>query len=186
MKPLVTIVVLVLLLVGCTEKFLTSNRYTNEQIPLTIVLPASKNAVPHKQTTQRFAKKRFNKHAAMLTPELPPQILFYSGGNDNPDQVPYTAIGSLISAVDTAKIKSSGFASRKINNQPYLHKTTIDKANRVVSSEYLVKTPSDYFYLFASAPINKAIRQNEEAMIVLQDSLNRKYSAAIGTLTFQK
>jgi hypothetical protein len=100
--------------------------------------------------------------------------------------VPYSAIGSIITLADTVKIKNSGFANRKVNEQPYLHKTTIDKANKVVSSEYIVKMPKDYFYLFTSAPITKAIRQNEEAMIIVQDSLNRKYSAAIGTLKFEK
>lgn len=186
MKLLLTSLLCALLLVGCTNQFLTSNRYSNEEIPLSIVLPESKSPLRHTQSLQRSSAKKFKKYAAMLTEQPPQKILFYSGGADNPDQVPYSAVGSVITLADTTKIKNAGFANRQINDQAYLHKTTIDKANKLVSSEYIVKMPNDYFYLFASAPITKAIRQNEEAMIIVQDSLNRKYSAAIGTLKFQK
>ncbi|QNF34508.1 hypothetical protein HUW51_17905 [Adhaeribacter swui] len=187
MKLLVTLLFSLFLLVGCTtNQFLTSNQYSNTEIPLSIVLPESKSPLTHTQALQRASDKKFKKYAAQLTDQPPQKILFYSGGADNPDQVPYTAVGSVISLADTVKIKNSGFANRRVNEQSYLHKTTIDKANKVVSSEYIVKMPTDYFYLFASAPITKAIRQNEEAMIIVQDSLNRKYSAAISTLKFTK
>jgi hypothetical protein len=187
MKLLATLMFCLFLLVGCTtNQFLTSNQYSNDEIPLSIVLPESKSPLAHTQALQRASNKNLKKYANLLTGQSPQKILFYSGGTDNPDQVPYTAVGSVISLADTVKIKSAGFANRKVNDQPYLHKTTIDKANKVVSSEYIVKMPTDYFYLFASAPITKAIRQNEEAMIIVQDSLNRKYSAAIGTLKFTK
>ncbi|QMU28558.1 hypothetical protein [Adhaeribacter radiodurans] len=186
MKQIVTAALSSLLIIGCTTPLLTSNQYKNEELPLSIVLPESKNVVPHKKSLQQFANKKFKKYAAMLTEQTPQKILFYSGGNDNPDQVPYAAIGSVLNSIDTTKIKKSGFANRRVKDQGYLHKTTIDKTNRVVSSEFLVKMPTDYFYLFASAPINKAIIQNEEAMIIVQDSLNRKYSAAIGTIKFEK
>lgn len=177
-------VVLVLFLAGCTAPLLTGNRYANEQIPLTITLPGDPAATKVPKPS-RSTKKRFREYTALLAENPAPQILFYSGGNDNPDQIPYSAVGSLITALDTARAKTNGFANRKINAQPYLHKTTIDKANRVVAAEYIVKLPANYFYLFASAPITKAILQNEEAMIVVQDSLNRKYSAAIGTLQYK-
>ncbi|RDC62556.1 hypothetical protein [Adhaeribacter pallidiroseus] len=187
MKLLFTSVFCFFGLLGCTtNQFLTTNQYTNADIPLSIVLPESKSPLRHTASLQRSANKRFNKYAAMLTAQTPQKILFYSGGADNPDQVLYTAVGSVISLEDTVKIKNAGFANRQVNAQPYLHKTTIDKANKVVSSEYIVKMPKDYFYLFASAPITKAIRQNEEAMIIVQDSLNRKYAAAIGTLKITK
>ncbi len=175
-----------LIVIGCTSKFITSNQYKNEELPLSIVLPEAKNTVPHQQSLQRFANKKFKQYATKLSEQPPQKILFYSGGNDNPDQVPYAAIGSVVSQADTVKLKNAGFANRKVNNQPYLHKSTIDKSGRVVASEFLVKMPTDYFYLFASAPINKTIIQNEEAMIIVQDSLNRKYSAAIGTIKFEK
>ncbi|PSR52859.1 hypothetical protein AHMF7605_04620 [Adhaeribacter arboris] len=186
MKLPVTAALFSLLFFGCTPQFLTSNQYKNEELPLSIMLPESKNPLPHKKSLQRFTNKKFKQYAAMLTEQPPQKILFYSGGNDNPDQIPYAAIGSVVSLADTTKVKNAGFANRKAKDQLYLHKSTIDKTNRVVSSEFLVKMPTDYFYLFASAPINKTIIQNEEAMIILQDSLNRKYSAAIGTIKFEK
>ncbi len=151
-----------------------------------MLLPGGDTAGSSKKKLSAFAKKAFNKHATQLSGDPNKQILFYTGGNDVPDKIPYTAIGSLLNAVDTAKVKTSGFANRKAKDQPYLHKTAIDKSNRIVTSEYLVKMPDNYFYLFASAPITKGILQNEEAMIIVQDSLNRKYSAAIGSMQFNK
>jgi hypothetical protein len=167
--------------VGCQPKLAPSSHYVNEQLPLEIHLPGG-NSTAAKSKLDAFTKKQFNRHATQLAGEPAPEILFYSKGNDNPDQIPYTGIGSTIANLDTAKIRANGFAVRQVNTQSYLHRTTIDKANRIVSSEYIVALTGNYLYLFASAPITRAIRQNEEAMIVVQDSLNRKYSAAIGSL----
>ena len=168
---------------GCTSKVLYSNQqYSNDQIPLRMELPAGSG----KPKLSAFTRKEFTRHATQVAGSPDQEILFFNGGNDNPDKVPYTAIGTVVAAVDTTKLKATGFAKRLANTQPYLHKTAIDKTRRIVTSEYIVKTPDKYFYLFASAPIIKAIRQNEEAMIIVQDSLNRKYSAAIGTMQFSK
>lgn len=181
------IVVALIVIAGCTSKLLNSSKnYTNEQIPLRMQLPGGDAAGSGKKTLTNFTRKQFAKYATQVSGSPDKQMLFYNGGNDNPDKIPYSAIGSLLNKVDTTKVKAIGFANRNANNQPYLHKTTIDKAGRIVTSEYLVKLPENYFYLFASAPITKGILQNEEAMIVVQDSLNRKYSAAIGSMQFSK
>lgn len=177
------IVIVFIFVAGCTSKVLYSNQqYTNDKIPLRMELPAGSG----KPKLSSFTKKEFALHATQVAGNPNQEILFYNGGNDNPDKVPYTAVGTVVAAIDTTKLKATGFANRQANNQPYLHKTAIDKTRRIVISEYVVKTPDKYFYLFASAPIIKAIRQNEEAMIIVQDSLNRKYSAAIGTIQFTK
>lgn len=181
------IMVAFIVIAGCTSKLVYSpKQYTNDQIPLRMEFSGGDNAGSGKKSLTAFTRKEFNKHVSQVSGDPDKQILFYTGGNDNPDKIPYTAVGSLLTAVDTTKVKATGFANRKANNQPYLHKTTIDKAGRIVTSEYLVIMPDNYFYLFASAPITKGILQNEEAMIVVQDSLNRKYSAAIGSMQYRK
>ncbi|CAA9239705.1 MAG: hypothetical protein AVDCRST_MAG95-1375 [uncultured Adhaeribacter sp.] len=181
MKKICIFTTFLALFLACQPALTPSSHYVNEQIPLDIQLPGG-NSPAAQSKLDAFTKKQFRKHATRLAGESVPEILFFSRGNDNPDQVPYTGIGSTVASLDTAKLRATGFAYRQVNNQPYLHKTTIDRAGRIILSEYIVSLPDKYLYLFASAPITRSIRQNEEAMIVVQDSLNRKYGAAIGSL----
>ncbi len=127
-----------------------------------------------------YTKKTYRRQLEKIAPGQKDKLLFYSHTVDFPEKTPYTGLGNLISNLDTAALKRDGFVNRRINNQPYLHKRGEDLARKIVTSEFVVKVDSGYFYLFSFAPIRRLL-PNEEDVIIAQDSLTRKHSAIIGS-----
>jgi hypothetical protein len=128
-----------------------------------------------------LTKRTYRKHLNKITAPTSDKILFYSHTIDEPHNTPYTAIGKLVGNIDTVKIKADGFVNRTTNSERYLHKIFTDRTQKIISSEFIVPTDSGYFYLFSYAPIRHLLN-NEEDVIIAQDSLRRKYTAVIGSL----
>ena len=167
---------------ACTSssKLPQSQFYAPQSTGLNMAFPGQIQAGLEYDQFGSLTKKTFERHLDKLAPDQRDKLLYYARTVDVPEKTPYTALGKLLLNLDTTVIKSQGFANRRINDQPYLHKYTADRTRKLITSEYLVKVDSGYFYLFSYAPIKHLLR-NEEDVIIAQDSLNRKYSAIIGS-----
>lgn len=127
-----------------------------------------------------YTKKTYRRQLTKMAPNQNDKLLFFSHTVDFPEKTPYTGLGNLIANLDTVALKRDGFVNRSINNQPYLHKRGEDMARKIITSEFVVKVDSGYFYLFSYAPIRHLLH-NEEDVIIAQDSLTRKHRAIIGS-----
>ena len=165
---------------SCTSNSrLPNNQYYSPQASsLNMSLPGEVKAGLEYDQFGKKTKKTYQRFIDQIAPNQRDKILFYSHIIDFPNKTPYTAFGKIIMQLDTTKLKSQGFVNRTANNQPYLHKKTDDRTRKLVSSEYVVKIDSGYFYLFSYAPIGHLL-PNEEDVIIAQDSLIRKHTAVI-------
>jgi len=168
---------------GCT----TNNQLSQTENPSEIPLNSNPDfmvgnlSATDKSKISSQTQKIYNRYIKALDEKEPDKFLVYSQLVDVPDKTTYTALGNMLGNVDTQKIKSKGFVNRRIKDLPYLHKRQIDRTRKVISSEYLFKTDSGYFYLFSYAPVRHLI-ENEEDIIIAQDSLNRKSTGLITSL----
>ena len=126
-------------------------------------------------------QKIYNRHFKALDEKMPDKLAVYSQLVDVPDKTVYTAVGNMVGNIDTFKVKNKGFVNRRLNDLAYLHKRQIDRSRKLASTEYIFKTDSGYYYLLAYAPIRHLI-QNEEDVIIAQDSLNRKSTGLMTAL----
>jgi len=154
--------------------------YTPQSSSLNLSFPGQEKAGLEYDQFGRITKKTYERFIDQIAPNQRDKILFYSHIVDFPHETPYTAFGKIIMDLDTVKLKSQGFFNRSVNNQPYLHKRFVDRPRKIISSEFVVKVDSGFFYLFSYAPIGHLL-PNEEDVIIAQDSLNRKHVAVIGS-----
>jgi len=176
------LLLVILFAIACTSssKLPQSQLYSPQTTGLNMAFPGQLQANLEYDQFGSLTKKTYQRYLNKLAPDQRDKLLYYARTVDVPEKTPYTALGKLLLNLDTTQIKNQGFVNRIINDQPYLHKKTVDRTRKLIASEYLVKVDSGYFYLFSYAPIRHLLH-NEEDVIIAQDSLNRKYSAIIGS-----
>ncbi|PIQ21423.1 MAG: hypothetical protein COW65_09090, partial [Cytophagales bacterium CG18_big_fil_WC_8_21_14_2_50_42_9] len=172
---------LFLVFIGCTSntRLPQGQYYSSRASNLNLNFPGQTNDHLEYDKYGSLTKKTYRKYLNKIKPDQNDKLIYYSHLVDVPEETPYTALGKIVGEVDTTKIKDQGFVNRRIKDQSYLYKGYVDRTRKFISSEYLMKVDSGYFYLFSYAPIRHLIH-NEEDIIIAQDSLNRKHAALIG------
>jgi len=177
------LILLLLVIISCSSNSnLPQNQYYSPQANnMNLHFPGQTNENLEYDKYGSATKRTYQRYLNAIKPDQNDKLIYYNRFIDVPEETPYTALGKILTDVDTTRLKEQGFVNRRIQDQPYLHKRFVDRTRKLISAEYLVKVDSGYFYLFSYAPIRHLI-PNEEDVIIAQDSLNRKHSALIGSI----